>query len=157
MIPAFHERGPTMSEQNKAVVRRIVEDHWNNKNAALVSELFASNVSLETPDGVLTGLEGASFLLQAYATAFPDFRLIIDDLLADGDRVVLRWTFTGTHRGPLADIAASGRQVHVPCGIAIFRIAAGKVDQGYFAWDKYALLQQLGVLPMSSSAGAQVS
>ena len=146
-----------MSEQNKMVVRRVVEEHWNNKNAALVSELFTSNVSLDTPDGVLTGLEGAGFLLQAYATAFPDFRLIIDDLLADGNQVVLRWTFTGTHRGPLADIAASGRQVRVPRGIAIFRIAAGKVDQGHFAWDKYALLQQLGVLPTNTSASAQVS
>ena len=146
-----------MSEQNKMVVRRIVEEHWNNKNAALVSELFASNVSLDTPDGVLTGLEGASFLLQAYATAFPDFRLSIDDLLADGNRVVFRWTFTGTHRGPLADVAASGKQVRVPRGIGIFRINAGKVDQGYLAWDKYALLQQLGVLPMSTSARAQVS
>jgi steroid delta-isomerase-like uncharacterized protein len=157
MIPAFHERGQTMSEQNKTVVRRIVEEHWNNKNAALVSELFASNVSLDTPDGVLTGLEGASFLLQAYATAFPDFRLIIDDLLADGNQVVFRWTFTGTHRGPLAGIAASGRQVRVPRGIGIFRVDAGKVDQGYLAWDKYALLQQVGVIPMNTSAGAQVS
>lgn len=157
MIPPFHERGPTMSEQNKTVVRRIVEEHWNNRNAALVSELFASNVSLETPDGVLTGLEGASFLLQAYATAFPDFRLIIDDLLADGNQVVLRWTFTGTHRGPIAGIPASGRQVRVPRGIGIFRIHAGKVDNGYLAWDKYALLQQLGVIPMNTSAGAQVA
>jgi steroid delta-isomerase-like uncharacterized protein len=146
-----------MSDQNKAVVRRIVEEHWNSKNPALVNELFAANVSLETPDGALTGLEGASFLLQAYATAFPDFQLNVDDLLADGNRVVLRWTFTGTHRGPLADIPATGKQVKVPRGIAIFRIAAGKVDQGYLAWDKYALLQQLGVLPMTSTAGAQVS
>jgi steroid delta-isomerase-like uncharacterized protein len=146
-----------MSEPNKAVVRRIVEEHWNKKNAALVSQLFASNVSLETPDGVLTGLEGASSLLQAYATAFPDFHLTIDDLLADGNQVVLRWTFTGTHRGQLADLAATGRHVRVPRGIAIFGIDGGKVAQGYFAWDKYALLQQLGALPISSSAGAQVS
>ena len=146
-----------MSEQNKQVVRRIVVDHWNNKNAALVAELFASNVSLDTPDGTLTGLDGASALLQAYSTAFPDFQLSIDDLLADGNQVILRWTFTGTHLGPLADLPASGRQVRVPRGIAIFRIAGGKVDQGHLAWDKYALLQQLGVLPMKSAAGAQVS
>jgi steroid delta-isomerase-like uncharacterized protein len=146
-----------MSEQNKAVIRRIVEEHWNKKNAALVSELFAPNVSLHTPDGELTGLEGASFLLQAYATAFPDFHLIVDDLLAEGNKVVLQWTFIGTHRGPLAEIPASGRQVNVPRCIAIFRVDAGKVIHGQFAWDKYALLQQLGVLPMTTSASAQVS
>ena len=72
-----------MSEQNKTVVRRIIEEHWNNKNAAIVSELFASNVSLDTPDGVLTGLEGAGSLLQAYETAFPDFHNTTDDLFAD--------------------------------------------------------------------------
>jgi len=146
-----------MSEENKAVVRRIVDEHWNKKNAALVNELFAPNVSLHTPDGVLTGLEGASSLLRAYATAFPDFRLIVDNLLADGNQVVLQWTFTGTHRGPLADIPATGKQVSVPRGIAIFRIEGGKMTQGQFAWDKYALLQQLGVLPVNTSASAQVS
>src|SRR4029077_5450143 len=73
-----------MSEQNKAVVRRLIEDHWTGKNAALVGEVYAATASLETPDGVLTGLEGASFLLQAYATAFPDFRITIDDLIAEG-------------------------------------------------------------------------
>ena len=146
-----------MSEQNKAVVRRLFEDHWNAKNPALVSELFAPTVSLHTPDGALTGLEGASFLLQAYATAFPDFHLTIDDLVADGDKVVVRWTFTGTHRGPLADVPATGKRVNVPNGIAIYRLAGGKVGEGHFAWDKYALLQQLGVLATSSAAGTQAS
>jgi steroid delta-isomerase-like uncharacterized protein len=141
-----------MSEQNKAVVRRLVDDHWNGKNAALVSELFAPTVSLHTPDGVLTGLEGASFLLQAYATAFPDFHLTTDDLIAEADRVVLRWTFTGTHLGPLADIPASGKRVNVPNGIAIFRLVAGKISEGRLTWNKYALLQQVGALAPSSSA-----
>ena len=53
---------------------------------------------------MLTGLEGASFLLQAYTTAFPDFQIVIDDLIAEGDEVAARWTFTGTHDGPFADI-----------------------------------------------------
>ena len=100
-----------MSEQNKAVVRRVFEEHWNGRNAALVSELFAPTVSLHTPDGALTGLDGASSLLQAYATAFPDFRLAIDDMVVEGDKVVVRYRFTGTHRGPLADLPASGKPV----------------------------------------------
>ena len=139
-----------MSEQNKAVVRRVIEDHWNAKNRALVPELFAPTVTIHTPDGVLNGLDGASALLQAYATAFPDFRLIIDDLVADGDKVAFRWTFNGTHRGPLADIRASGKQVSVSNNVGIFRIADGKVNESRLCWDKYALLQQLGALPASS-------
>jgi len=102
-----------MSEQNKAVVRRLIEDHWNAKNRALVSELFAPMVTIHTPDGVLKGLDGASMLLQAYVTAFPDFRPVIDDLVADADKVAFRWTFNGSHRGPLANIPASGKQVSV--------------------------------------------
>ena len=109
-----------MSEQNKAVVRRLIEDHWNAKNGALVSELFAPTVAIHTPDGVLNGLDGASTLLQAYATAFPDFRLTIDDLVADADKVAFRWTFNGTHRGPLATIPASGKQVSVSNNVGIF-------------------------------------
>jgi steroid delta-isomerase-like uncharacterized protein len=146
-----------MSEQNKAVVRRLFEDHWNAKNPALVAELFAPSVSLQTPDGVLTGLDGASFLLKAYGTAFPDFHLTIDDLVADGDKVVVRWTFTGTHHGPLADVPASGKRVDVPNGIAIYRLAAGRITEAHFAWNKYELLQQLGVLATSSAAATQAS
>src|SRR2546429_2341415 len=102
-----------MSEQNKAVVRRIIEDHWNRKNPALVGELFATTVAIHTPDGVLNGHDGARQLLSGYATAFPDYRLSTDDLLAEGDRVTYRWTFTGRHKGPLAGIAASGKKVNV--------------------------------------------
>lgn len=135
-----------MSEQNKAVVRRLVEEHWNKKNAALVSELFTSNVSLQTPDGVLTGLDGASTLLKVYETAFPDFRLTIEKLIGDGDEIVWHWTFTGTHTGALGNIPATGRRVSPQTGIAIFRITSGKVSQGLLVWDKFALLQQLGVV-----------
>ena len=114
-----------MSEQNKVVVRRLIEDHWNAKNHELVSEIFAPTVSFHTPDGVLNGFDGASTLLQAYATAFPDFRLTIDDLVAEGDKVAFRWTFTGTHRGPLGDIRATGKQISVGNAVGIFRLAAG--------------------------------
>lgn len=134
-----------MSEQNKSVVRRIVEDHWNKKNQQLVTELFDKNTSLYTPDGTLRGIEGASQLLAVYTAAFPDFRLIIDDLLVDGENVTLRWTFTGTHKGALSGINASGKSVGVP-GIGIFQIASGKAKDVRMVWDKYALMQQIGAL-----------
>lgn len=144
-----------MSEENKAAVRRLI-DNWNGKNAAQVHELFAPNVTLHTPDGILKGLEGAAFLLGAYATAFPDFHLAVDDILADRDKVVVRWTFTGTHHGPLLNFPATGRRFNVPGGIGIFRYAEGKVDEGYFAWNKFELLQQLGIIPGGAS-GAPAS
>lgn len=145
-----------MSEQNKAIVRRIVEDHWNQKNGSLAGELFADEVALYTPDGDLLGVDGAIGLYNAYANAFPDFRLRADDVIAEGDRVVVRYTFLGTHRGQLADIAPTGRPANAQ-GIVIFRLAGGKANEVRFVWDKYALLQQLGALPQSSPASAGVA
>ena len=92
----------------------------------------------------------ASSLLQAYATAFPDFHNTIDDLFADGNQVVFRWTFTGTNNGPLADTAATGKEVSLPGCIGIFRLDGGKVNQGHLAWDRYELFLQLGVIPSES-------
>ena len=71
--------------------------------------------------------------------------------------MVVRWTFTGTHHGPLADVPASGRRVDVPNGIAIYRLAAGRITEAHLAWNKYELLQQLGVLATSSAAATQAS
>ena len=146
-----------MSEQNKDAVRRLIEDHWNGKNAAHVAELFTDDATLHTPDGVLKGLQGAAVLLHAYATAFPDFHMTIHDMIAEGDQVAVRWTLAGTHRGPLLNIPATGRQFNVPNGIGIFRLNGGKVAEGYFAWNKFELLQQLGVIPAAPASGPQAS
>ena len=140
-----------MSQENVAVVRRMV-DHWNERTLELVPELFAANVVLQTPDGPLEGHAGAVALVQTYDTAFPDYRIIVEELLDAGDRVVLQWRFTGTFRGSLAGITATGRYVDITPGIAIIRVQNGKISNGQFLWDKYALLQQMGVLPMSAAA-----
>lgn len=137
-----------MSEQNKAVVRRIVEEHWNKKNVTLIGELFATTCALHTPDGVVQGQDGARQLYTAYATAFPDFRVQIDDMLADGNHVVVRYTFVGTHLGPLAAVPASGRQVNVQ-GMVIFRLVGSQADEVRFVWDKFALMEQIGALPLA--------
>jgi steroid delta-isomerase-like uncharacterized protein len=144
-----------MSEQNKALVRRIVEDHWNKKNQEVVGELFDTKVTVHTPDGAFHGHDGAKQLLAAYTTAFPDFRIDINDLLSDGDKVTLRWTFRGTHIGPLAGIAASGKKVNLPDVIGIFQVAGGKLRELHMVWDKYALIQQIGALPQSSQASGR--
>ena len=141
-----------MSQENAAVVRRMVEDHWNGRNPGLVGELFAPNVVLETPDGPIAGHDGVLGLLQTYQTAFPDFHDSIEALLDAGDQVILQWRFTGTHRGSLAGIPASGRKVNAGPGIAIIRVEGGKISSGQFVWDRYDLLQQMGVLPMSAAA-----
>jgi steroid delta-isomerase-like uncharacterized protein len=135
-----------MSEQNKAVVRRLVEEHWNNRNTGIVDELFAPDATMDTPDGPFTGRDGASALLQAYATAFPDFRNTIDDLFAEGNEVVFRWTFNGTNTGAFGETPATGKHVNLPGCIGIFQLDEGKVSRGHLCWDRYGLYQQIGLI-----------
>jgi steroid delta-isomerase-like uncharacterized protein len=142
-----------MSEQNKAVVRRIVEDYWNKKNPVLAGELFASDCSLHTPDGDLQGVKGAAQLYDAYATAFPDFRITAEDTVAEGDQVAVRYSFAGTNKGPLGAIPASGNRITVS-GIVIFRLTGGKVAEGRWSWDRVSLQQQIGALPRASGQAA---
>jgi steroid delta-isomerase-like uncharacterized protein len=143
-----------MSEQNKAVVRRIIEDYWNKKNPALAGELFAADCSWHIPGGELQrGVQGAEQLYGPYATAFPDFRLTIEDTVVEGDRVAVSYSFTGTHKGALGTVPASGKRVTLS-GIAIFRLAGGKVTEARLVWDTLSLQQQIGALPMATGKGA---
>lgn len=84
--------------------------------------------------------------------SFPDFVLTIEDIFAEGDRVAVRYSFAGTHRGTIAGVPPTGKRVSLGGNIGIYRVVAGQITEGYGAWDRYALLEQLGVLP---PAGAQ--
>lgn len=132
-----------MLENNKTIVKRVIDEHWNKKNAALAAELFTENCTVRTPDGALKGLQGARNLLDAYATAFPDFHITTDELIAEGDKVAFRYAFKGTHKGKLGEIAASGKAVTVS-GIGIYQIVGGKVAEGRLEWDRSSLQEQIG-------------
>ncbi len=102
------------TDQNKALARRLYDEVWNKGNLEAVDELLgfdfknhdAPNPFL--PDGG-NDREGLKKLVTAYRTAFPDVRFMIEDQLADGDKVVTRWSATGTSTGPLGPIPATGR------------------------------------------------
>ena len=87
-----------MSEQNKALMSRIIEELWNKKNPAVIGQLYAENYVGHTPDGVLQGHAGARQHYDTYVAAFPDTKIAIDGMVAEGDKVSVRWTATGTHR-----------------------------------------------------------
>jgi steroid delta-isomerase-like uncharacterized protein len=134
-----------VSEENKSVMRRIVDELWNKKNPAVIDQLYAENYVGHTPDGVLQGRAGARQHYNTYITAFPDCNIAIDDLLAEGDKVLVRWTATGTHRGELAGIAPSGKRISVP-GNLIVRISSGKIIEDHNLWDTLKLAQQIGAV-----------
>ena len=143
-----------MAGENKAVVRRVIEEIVNGGNLALADTLVAPNYIYHGPGGLeFRGPEGFRQLVSVYRTAFPDLRLTIDDIIAEDDKVVVRWTGRGTHRGDLAGIAPTGRSTTVT-GMIISRLAEGKVVEDFESFDELELLRQLGVTAIPAAAHA---
>jgi steroid delta-isomerase-like uncharacterized protein len=92
------------------------------------------------------GPEGLKQLVMMYRTGYPDLVFTIEDLLADGDKVIVRWSCAGTHRGELMGIPATGKRT-TTSGISISRFEGGKVVEEWVRWDALGWLQQLGVVP----------
>ncbi len=144
-----------MSENNKAIVRRLLEEFWNKGNLSLADELFAPNYEhhdASTPD-FGRGPESEKKRATLYRTAFPDVRLTIEDIIAEGETVMTRWSCRGTHKGDLRGIAPTGKQINIS-GVTIARLANGKFVEGWVNWDALGLMQQLGVVPELAKAKA---
>ena len=136
------------TEENKAVVRRWWEESINRKNLAVIDELFAHNFVGHLPGmpEPLRGPEGEKQLDTMFSTAFPDGKLTIEDMIAEGDRVMSGVTFRGTQRGPFQGIPSTGRQVTMS-GMHECRIANGQIVEAWNMPDMFGLMQQLGVIP----------
>ena len=136
------------TEQNKNTIRHWVEEAWNKGNLAVVDEVYASNYVQHEPPGVppVTSSAALKGYVTAYRTALPDIHFTIDDLIAEGDKAVVRFTTTGTQRGELFGIPPTGKSGKVP-GIVIFRFQDGKIAEGWVLIDSLLLLQQVGVVP----------
>ena len=144
-----------MSEQNKALARRGTEEVWNQGKLAVIDELVASNATFHDPNvpgGKFTGPEGMQQFVQIYRTAFPDVHITIQDQIAEGDKVVNRWTATGTHKGDLMGIKPTNKFSTVT-GVDIERYQNGKVVESWANYDMFGMLQQLGVVPSMTPAG----
>ena len=136
------------TEQNKSAIRRWIEDGWNRGNLAAADELYAAGVVQHDPNSPVpvSNREALKQYVMAFRTAFPDLHFAIDDLIAEGDKVLWRFTARGTQRGPLLNIPPSGRPGTVT-GMALFRFADGKVSEVWVNVDTLGMLQQLGVIP----------
>jgi steroid delta-isomerase-like uncharacterized protein len=137
-----------MSEQNKTIVRRLFDELWNKGNLPVADELIAPTYThhdASTPD-VGRGPESEKKRVTLYRTAFADMRLTIEDLIAEGETVVARWTCRGAHKGDLNGIAPTGKQIAIS-GVSVVRFTGGKMVEGWINWDALGLMQQLGVVP----------
>jgi steroid delta-isomerase-like uncharacterized protein len=134
-------------DDNKEVIRAYVETIFNHKQVDRADELVASDyVDHASPPGQAPGLEGAKKKWAMYLAGIPDLRVTIEELVAEGDKVGVRRSYAGTHRGELLGVPPTGKQVRVG-GISIFRLAGGKIAEQWEQLDRLALMQQLGVLP----------
>ena len=138
-----------MSEENKAIVRRFIDEVINKGDLGVIDELVSpSMVDHSAPPGLPSGPEGTKQMLTMFRTAFPDLNGTLQGLLAEGDKVAVRYTTRGTHQGDFTGIAATGKQVTIE-GIEIDRIEDGKVVEHWESMDMMALMQQLGAVPGS--------
>src|ERR687886_107331 len=139
-----------MSADNKAAIRRFIGQAFNAGDLAVVDELVATDYVLHfTPE--VHGPEGMKQFITAYRTVFPDYTCTIDDQVAEGDKVVTRWTVRGTQKGELMGIPPTGRQVSLG-GVAIDRLVDGQVAETWLEADVLGMLQQLGVVPAPGRA-----
>jgi predicted ester cyclase len=132
------------TEDNKALVQQFFEQVINLRNLAALDQFVSPNaVNHTVPAGMP---QGPSQFLGLHLNAFPDVQAAVEDLLADGDKVVARVSYRGTHQGAFRSISPTGKQIGV-MGINIFRIADGKMVEHWGLSDRLSALQQLGVVP----------
>ncbi len=136
------------AEENKAILHHYNEELWNKGNLAVADEVFAPECITHDPASpeVIRGPEGYKQFVTIFRSAIPDLQLAIEDIIAEGDKVMYRWTSRGTHKGDFLGIAPTGKQVMIT-GMGIDRIIGGKVVESWMNYDMLGMLQQLGVVP----------
>jgi steroid delta-isomerase-like uncharacterized protein len=143
-----------MSEENKAIVRHLIEEVINKGNLALFDEVYGDCVYCSPATGELKREALRQFVASLLA-AFPDGQWKIEDQVAEGDKVATRWSFTGTHQGQLMGMAPTGKRVTCS-GMVIDRIIDGKIVEEREEWDALGMMQQLGAAPQSTQANKAV-
>lgn len=139
------------TEQNRVLVHRRVEEIWHQGNLAAIDDLIAADF---ISNGQAIGREGFRQFVNVVRTAFPDLQFTIEDIVAEGDKVCVRYVGRGTQQGEFAGLPAAGKPVQF-AGIDLFRIAGGQFAEEWLMYDQLSLLQQLGAIPAPSQPGAE--
>jgi predicted ester cyclase len=136
------------TEQNKALVNRLVEEVLNQHDLSVIDEIVSPNfVEHEVlPPGVPPGREAPRALFNMMLNAFPDFYATVEHLIAEGDLVVLHMTWTGTQEGEFMGIPPTGNRISVNV-IDIIRVANGELVEHWGVMDQAMMMQQLGMMP----------
>lgn len=142
-----------MTTANKKIVRRYFEEVLNTGDLEKIKKLIAPNYVSHYPAGYELGggPEDVIQIVTSVRRAFPDVHFTVEDLIAEGEKVVCRWTFEGVQEGDFMGIPATGRKATV-MGIAVYRVVNGQIAEAWFTWDALGLMRQLKVEPLSVEA-----
>jgi steroid delta-isomerase-like uncharacterized protein len=135
----------SVEEENKAIHRRVYEEIWNKGNLSVADEVISSDY-IYHPLPEHRGPEWYKEIYHDFARAFADFHCKIEDMIAEGDKVMVRTTITGTHAREFWGVAPTGKQISVT-EVAVVRIKGGKIVEEWGGPDMLNLMQQLGVFP----------
>lgn len=132
---------------NATIVRQFIEEILNKGNIDAAGQFIWEDVVEQVPlPGQGPGLEGLKDILRAMRTAFPDLHWSVEEQIAEGDKVLTRFEWTGTHRAEFLGIPATGRAVRV-WGMVIDRLTMGRIMDTRILMDTLGLMTQLGVFP----------
>ena len=140
------------AKKNKEAVRREIEEALNKGNLAVVDEIIADNYIHLGPGGKCKGPDGLRQVITMNRTTFPDIHATIEDIIAEGDRVAVRFTMRGTFKGERMGIAPTGRKIILAISLFI-RFANGKEVEAFEFYDSRAFFQQLGITPPMGQGG----
>jgi steroid delta-isomerase-like uncharacterized protein len=145
---AGRKGGAPVSEESKALVRRQEEELFGRGNLDVADEIYAPDYVGHDPSNPedVRGLQAAKRAAADYRRAFPDLRVTVEDLIAEGDKVAARLRVRGTHLGDLNGIAPTGRRVDFT-GIVMSRVEGGRIAEDWANFDDLGMMRQLGVIP----------
>ena len=144
------------TRDQKEIVRRMIEEGFNEGNLDLADELAADDLVVHEAamDEPIRGREGYKEFLETYRSAFPDAHIEIEELTAEGDTVVARWTATGTHDGDLMGIEPTGNEVTI-MGFEAYHVEDGRIVELWEVFDGLGMMAQLGVVEMPGEAAPE--
>jgi steroid delta-isomerase-like uncharacterized protein len=142
------------TEENKAIVRRMTEEFYNQGNIESADHFFAATYMHHDPASPhIRDRDGLKEMVRGFRAGCPDLYITIDQLVAEDDTVTKRWSFHATHTGDLSGLPPTLRRIAMS-GLELFRLEGGKIVECWSAYDNLNLLQQLGVIPTPEQAQA---
>jgi steroid delta-isomerase-like uncharacterized protein len=135
-----------MSDENKKIARRLIEEAWNKGRMEAVDELMSTGCRFHDPvfPSLTSGAETYKQHIRMCRSAFPDLKFTVEDMIAERNEVVAHWTVHGTHRGQFLGMQPTEKSAKVS-GTTIYRIEKGKIVESWADWNLLSLMEQLGL------------